>query len=593
MSGLRIDVGGAAPYAITIGTGLLADGAALAAHLRGRHALVVSDSHVAPLYAETVCNALRGARPDARIECFVLPAGEASKTLAGFGDAIDALAAMGASRDACVFALGGGVVGDLAGFAAACWMRGIDCVQLPTSLLAMVDSSVGGKTAVDLPAGKNLVGAFHPPRAVFADTATLRSLPDRELRAGLAEVLKYGAIVDADFLDWLAGHAGALLGREDAALAEAIARSCAHKAAIVERDPFEHGERALLNFGHTFGHAIEAEQGFEGLNHGEAVAVGMVLAARLSVRLGLAADADAEALCGLLERHGLPTALPRGLDPEALLARMRLDKKALAGGLRFVLWDGRARPGGRRLARPTFWPCCAAGWGPASRVESRPMRLLLQQRPDGRSSALRAAHAAAGLLGGWTLVREAGTSAAQQRPPRAVPRPGLRRRRSGTGARPAATARLPADVRAGRRGPARLTRHLPRHTPPNQDQSIAPEPPQRPFPPCPAPRARGLHAGLADAPGGRYLPSTARRGPGPAASCDGQEPGFRREVTLQPLERFELDAAILFSDILTIPDAMDWACTSSTARARSSSARCDSASIAKLGGRTWKPSCAT
>jgi 3-dehydroquinate synthase len=207
----------------------------------------------------------------------------------------------------------------------------------------MVDSSVGGKTAVDLPAGKNLVGAFHPPRAVFADTSVLRTLPDRELRAGLAEVVKYGAIADAGFLDWLAGHAGALLEREDAALAEAIARSCAHKAAIVGRDPFERGERALLNFGHTFGHAIEVEQAYDGLNHGEAVAVGMVLAARLAARLGRAADADAEGLRRLLERFGLPTRLPPGLDPRALVARMRLDKKAVAGGLRFVLWDGRGR----------------------------------------------------------------------------------------------------------------------------------------------------------------------------------------------------------------------------------------------------------
>ena len=339
----RIDVGGEAPYAITIGPGLLADGAALVAPLRGRQALLASDSHVAPLYAQAVRDALCGARPDLRVETFVLPAGEASKTLAGFGDAIDALAALGATRDACVYALGGGVIGDLAGFAAACWMRGIDCVQLPTTMLAMVDSSVGGKTAVDLAAGKNLVGAFHPPRAVFADTSVLRSLPDRELRAGLAEVVKYGAIVDQALLDWLAGRAGALLEREDAALTEAIARSCAHKAAIVGRDPFEHGERALLNFGHTFAHAIEAEQAYDGLNHGEAVAVGMVLAARLSARIGMAGDADADALCRLLECFGRPVAVPRGLDPVALVARMRLDKKALAGGLRFVLWDGPGR----------------------------------------------------------------------------------------------------------------------------------------------------------------------------------------------------------------------------------------------------------
>ena len=338
-----VHVGGDAPYAITIGPGLLRDGQALAAPLRGRHVLLASDSHVAPLYAATVREAVQAARPDVRVEAFVLPAGEHGKTLAGFGAAIEALAALGATRDACVFALGGGVVGDLAGFAAACWMRGIDCVQLPTTLLAMVDSSVGGKTAVDLAAGKNLVGAFHPPRAVLADTSALRTLPDRELRAGLAEVVKYGAIADSAFLGWLAGHAAPLLAREDAALAEAIARSCAHKAAIVGRDPFEHGERALLNFGHTFGHAIEAAQGYGGLNHGEAVAVGMVLAARLATALGLAPAADAAALRDLLVRFGLPVDLPRGLDPQVLVERMRMDKKATADGLRFVLWDGPGR----------------------------------------------------------------------------------------------------------------------------------------------------------------------------------------------------------------------------------------------------------
>jgi 3-dehydroquinate synthase len=249
------------------------------------------------------------------------------------------LADFGATRDACVFALGGGVVGDLAGFAAACWMRGIDLVQVPTTLLAMVDSAVGGKTAVDLPQGKNLVGAFHPPRAVFVDTGTLRTLPARELRAGFAEVIKYGAIMDAPFLDWLDANVDALLASYTPVLAEAIARSCAHKAAIVERDPHEHGERALLNFGHTFAHAIETEQGYGGCNHGEAVAIGMVLAARLAARLEMAPMEDAERLGALLARFELPVVVPAGLDPEALLARMRLDKKAQAGGLRFVLWD--------------------------------------------------------------------------------------------------------------------------------------------------------------------------------------------------------------------------------------------------------------
>ncbi|MDO5505788.1 MAG: 3-dehydroquinate synthase [Pseudoxanthomonas suwonensis] len=340
-----IAVDGAVPYPIHIGPCLLEDGARLCEPVRGGHVLLASDGHVAPLYADRVEAALRRARPALEISRFVLPPGESAKTLEGFDACIDALAALGMRRDGCVFALGGGVVGDLAGFAAACWMRGIDVVQLPTTLLAMVDSSVGGKTAVDIPAGKNLVGAFHPPRAVLADTTTLRTLPRRELRAGLAEVAKYGAIMDAPFLDWLHQHRDALLAMDDAILAAAIARSCAHKAAVVGRDPFEHGERALLNFGHTFAHAIEAEQGFDGLNHGEAVAVGMVLAARLSARLGLAGAAHADALQGLLDGFGLPTRVPAGLHADALLARMRLDKKAAANGLRFVLWHGPGRAG--------------------------------------------------------------------------------------------------------------------------------------------------------------------------------------------------------------------------------------------------------
>lgn len=346
-----VDVAGSQPYTIAIGPGLLDDGARLATTVRGRHALLVSDDNVAPLHADRVRAALLAAAPGLAVSRFVIPAGEHEKTLARFAQALDALAALGATRDAAVIALGGGVVGDLAGFAAACWMRGIDVIQLPTTLLAMVDSSVGGKTAVDLPAGKNLVGAFHPPRAVIADTSTLRTLPDRELRAGLAEVVKYAAIAasldarDAGFLGWLEARADALLARDDAVLVETIARCCAFKAAVVARDPLERGDRALLNFGHTFGHAIETEQGYagthgDGLNHGEAVAVGMVLAARLSTALGLAPAADAERLRALLHRLGLPTTLPAGLAPAALLARMRLDKKADAVGIRFILWDG-------------------------------------------------------------------------------------------------------------------------------------------------------------------------------------------------------------------------------------------------------------
>jgi len=347
-SARTVQVGGTTPYRIEIAPGLLDQGQALAAHARGRHALLLSDSNVAPLYAARVEAALRAARPDLRIATHAIPAGEQYKTLETFGQVIHALAELGATRDATVYALGGGVVGDLAGFAAACWMRGVDCVQLPTTLLSMVDSSVGGKTAVDIPQGKNLVGAFHPPRAVLADTATLRSLPPRELRAGLAEVIKYGGIRDPDFFAWLEQQRQALLDGDDQALAEAIARSCEHKAGIVERDPLEKGERALLNLGHTFGHAIETAQGYSGagrdaLNHGEAVAVGMVLAARLSARLGMAPESDTERMQALLEAYGLPTRLPAGLQPQALLERMRLDKKNIAGRLRLVLWRGIGR----------------------------------------------------------------------------------------------------------------------------------------------------------------------------------------------------------------------------------------------------------
>lgn len=334
-------------YSIRVGAGLLSDASAFTTALRGQHVLVVTDANVAPLYLPVLAATLHRARPGLRMATHVIAPGEHNKTLDTWRDVIEALAAVGATRDACIVALGGGVVGDLAGFAAASWMRGVDVIQVPTTLLAMVDSSVGGKTGVDLPQGKNLVGAFHPPCAVLADTATLATLPPRELRAGLAEVVKYGAIFDAGFLDWIDQHADALLAPEPAATAEAVARSCEFKAAVVARDPFEHGERALLNFGHTFGHAIEAAQGYsgatDGLVHGEAVAVGMVLAARLSASLGLAEAVQLERLDTLLRRLALPTRIPHGLDAGVLLAHMRLDKKTEASGLRFVLWEGAGR----------------------------------------------------------------------------------------------------------------------------------------------------------------------------------------------------------------------------------------------------------
>ncbi len=331
---------GARRYPIHIGPGLLDDGPRLAALAPGRHVLIVSDTNVAPHYLVRVEAAFAAAETGKRVAVHVLPPGEQEKTLARFGELMSVLARLGAHRDATLVALGGGVVGDLTGFAAACWMRGVRFVQLPTTLLAMVDSSVGGKTAVDLPEGKNLVGAFHQPAAVVADTATLATLPDRELRAGLAEVLKYGALGDAAFFDWVEANAAALRARDADALVHAIARCCTMKAGIVARDEAEGGERMLLNLGHTFGHAIEAEQGFGGLVHGEAVAVGMVLAARLSSRLGLAPASDGERLAAVLQALGLPTVLPAGLEADALLARMRLDKKNASGRFRLVLWHG-------------------------------------------------------------------------------------------------------------------------------------------------------------------------------------------------------------------------------------------------------------
>jgi 3-dehydroquinate synthase len=322
-------------YRIRIGTGLLDDASEWRDSLRGRHALVVTDAHVAPLYLDR----LRGGLAPHKHDALVLPAGESSKTLANTERIFDALAALGANRDGAIIALGGGVIGDLAGFAAACWMRGIDLVQMPTTLLAMVDSSVGGKTGVNVDAGKNLVGAFHQPRAVIADTGTLATLPPREYAAGLAEVVKYGAIGDASFFAWLESSADALLANEPDALAEAIAFSCAYKAGVVARDERETGERALLNFGHTFGHALEAERGYGELLHGEAVAIGMVAAATLSARLGLARAEDADRLVRLLARFGLPTTLPP-TSADALLARMRLDKKNVGGRIRLILWRG-------------------------------------------------------------------------------------------------------------------------------------------------------------------------------------------------------------------------------------------------------------
>ena len=330
---------GARRYPIRIGAQLLDDATKWRDVLTGRHTLVVTNDVVAPLYLDRVVAGLY----DRTFSTLILPDGEAHKTLESTARIFAALAELKASRDACIIALGGGVIGDMAGFAAACWMRGIAFVQMPTTLLAMVDSSVGGKTAVDLPQGKNLVGAFHQPRAVIIDTKTVMTLPDRELRSGLAEVIKYGALGDASFFDWIEHHADALLARDTHALATAIAQSCRQKAGIVARDETEQGERALLNFGHTFGHALETATDYGQLLHGEAIAIGMVCAARLSANLNLATADDAQRLTSLLDRCGLPTAIPAGIDPDRILDLMRLDKKNQSGKLRLILWRGVGR----------------------------------------------------------------------------------------------------------------------------------------------------------------------------------------------------------------------------------------------------------
>ncbi len=328
---LRIDLGDRS-YPIHIGAGLLADRARLEAGLPAGPLLVVSNETVAPRYLPRLRAALAGRELR---EC-VLPDGERYKTQATLARVYDALAAGRVSRDGAVIALGGGVVGDIAGFAAATWQRGIAVAQLPTTLLAQVDSSVGGKTAVNHPAGKNLIGAFHQPCVVIADLDSLATLPERELKSGLAEVIKYGLIRDAGFLDWLERELPRLLRRDPEVLAEAVARSCAIKAELVSLDERESGPRALLNLGHTFGHAIEAATGYGEWLHGEAVAVGLVLAAETSRRLGWLAAADVLRVRELVLRAGLPAKAPR-IGAERALELMALDKKVLAGRVRLVL----------------------------------------------------------------------------------------------------------------------------------------------------------------------------------------------------------------------------------------------------------------
>jgi 3-dehydroquinate synthase len=322
-------------YDIHIGAGLLARPELITRVLPYPRIAMVTNETVAPLYLEPVSARLREAKVD--IVPVVLPDGESYKDWNTLQRVFDALLANRCDRQTTIVALGGGVVGDIAGFAAATYQRGVPFVQIPTTLLAQVDSSVGGKTGINHPLGKNMIGAFHQPLAVVADTDTLGTLPDRELRAGLAEVIKHGAIRDAAFFAWLEGHMDALLARDPVALAHAVRRSIEIKAEVVALDERETGPRALLNFGHTFGHAIETGAGYGEWLHGEAVAAGMVMAADLSCRLNRLAATDRDRLAALVARAGLPTAPPTHLAPEQLRALMRVDKKVKAGRMRLIL----------------------------------------------------------------------------------------------------------------------------------------------------------------------------------------------------------------------------------------------------------------
>ncbi len=370
----RVDIAlGERSYPILIGQGLLGSAEAWQHMPGGTLALIVTNTTVQPLYAAQLAAQL--ASGYARVRCVALPDGEQYKNSASLAQIFDALIAAGADRKSVVYALGGGVVGDMAGFAAACYMRGISFVQVPTTLLAQVDSSVGGKTAINHARGKNLIGAFHQPRAVLCDLGTLHTLPARELSAGLAEVIKYGPIADMEFFAWLEEHMHALRACEGAALAHAVQRSCQIKADVVARDECETGLRAILNFGHTFGHAIEAGMGYGRWLHGEAVAAGMCMAAHLSCALGLAGCSLVRRLEALLARAGLPTRGPV-LDERdnagRYLALMRLDKKSEGGAIRFITIErpGRAalRTAPDALVREVIDHCCAAEAVPAASV---------------------------------------------------------------------------------------------------------------------------------------------------------------------------------------------------------------------------------
>jgi len=327
-------------YPIHIGPGLLTQAGLLRALVGDRNVCLVTNETVAPLFQASVLDGLHdNDSAGRRVTVIELPDGEAHKTLASYERILTAALEDKHERSTIFIALGGGVIGDMTGFAAASFLRGADFIQVPTTLLSQVDSSVGGKTGVNHPMGKNLMGAFHQPIGVIIDTQTLETLPDREYAAGMAEVIKYGLIADANFFDYLIGHTEALVRRDEALLADVIARCCAIKADVVKRDEREGGVRAILNFGHTFGHAIEKEQGFGVWLHGEAVAAGMAIAARISAGRGAIEPGTVEALTGFLQAFSLPTHAPDGMCVDAFMSAMQGDKKVQAGKIRYVLLE--------------------------------------------------------------------------------------------------------------------------------------------------------------------------------------------------------------------------------------------------------------
>jgi 3-dehydroquinate synthase len=333
----KVDVDlGDRSYPIHIGSGILSSPEIYKEHIHGKQVLLVSNKTVAPLYLDQVKAALR----QFQCESVILADGEEYKTLEVWQTIFDVLLKNRFDRKCTIVALGGGVVGDMAGFAAASYQRGVDFIQVPTTLLAQVDSSVGGKTGVNHSLGKNMIGAFHQPQCVIADTDTLNTLDDRQLSAGVAEVIKYGLINDAELFDWLEQNVDSLLSRAPEALAFAIERSCIDKAQVVAADELEAGQRALLNLGHTFGHAIETGVGYGAWLHGEAVGAGMCMAARLSMQHGWMTQQEEERITALVEKSGLPTEPPDDLSADQMLEHMAVDKKVQNGNLRLVLMKG-------------------------------------------------------------------------------------------------------------------------------------------------------------------------------------------------------------------------------------------------------------